>query len=51
MVCYPVLAPSAFHAISCTNDESCILNIMVNRAFFDQNFMQILRGGKIWLIL
>ena len=42
-----ILAPNAFHALSCTNDESCIVNIMVNRQFFDQSFMEILRGGRV----
>lgn len=42
-----ILAPNAFHAISCTGDESCILNIMVNRQFFDRSFLSLLRGGKL----
>ena len=42
-----VLAPNAFHALSCTNDESCIVNIMMNRKYFDRHFLGILRGGKL----
>ena len=42
-----IMAPSSVHALSCTNDESIILNIMMNKDFFDQNFLGILRGGKI----
>ena len=42
-----VLAPNALHALGCTNDESCVLNIMVNRHFFDHRFLNILRGGKL----
>jgi AraC-like DNA-binding protein/quercetin dioxygenase-like cupin family protein len=42
-----ILAPNAFHALSCTDDESCIITFMVNRQFFDQRFMEILCGGKI----
>lgn len=42
-----ILAPNSLHAISCTNDDSCILNIMVNRRFFDKRFLNILRGGKV----
>ena len=34
-------------ALSCTNDESCILNMMVNRRFFDKRFLNLLRGGKL----
>ena len=42
-----IMAPSSIHAISCTNDESCILNFMMNRDFFDRNFLGFIRGGKI----
>ena len=42
-----ILDLNAMHALSCTNDESCILNIMVNRQFFDQGFLAILRGGDL----
>lgn len=42
-----IMAPSSIHALSCTNDESVILNIMMNKDFFDQNFLGFLRGGKI----
>ena len=42
-----ILAPNAVHAISCTNDSSCILNMMVNRRFFDRRFLSLLRGGKL----
>ena len=42
-----ILAPNSHHAISCTNDESCILNMMINRRFFDKRFLNLLRGGKL----
>ena len=42
-----ILAPDSMHALSCLNDESCILNMMVNRRFFDQRFLNLLRGGKL----
>ena len=42
-----ILAPNAFHALSCTNDESCILNIMVSKKFFDQNFLSVLSEKKL----
>ena len=42
-----ILAPNAFHALSCTNDESCILNIMVSKNFFDQNFLSVLSEKKL----
>ena len=42
-----ILAPKAVHAISCTNDESFILNMMVNRRFFDKRFLNLLQGGKL----
>lgn len=42
-----IMAPSSIHALSCTNDESCILNLMMNQDFFDQNFLGFIRGGKI----
>lgn len=42
-----ILSPNAFHALSCTDDDSCIITFMVNRQFFDQRFMEILCGGKI----
>ena len=42
-----ILAPNAVHALSCTNDDSCILNMMVNRRFFDKRFLSLLQGGKL----
>ena len=42
-----ILAPGPMHALSCTNDESCIINLMVNRQFFDRRFLHILQGGKL----
>ena len=42
-----ILAPNAMHALSCTNDSSCIVNIMVNRKFFDHNFLGYLSGGQL----
>lgn len=42
-----ILSPNSLHALSCTNDESCILNMMVNRRFFDKRFLSLLRGGKL----
>ena len=42
-----IMAPSSIHALSCTNDESIILNLMMNKDFFDQNFLGFLRGGRI----
>ena len=42
-----ILSPNSMHALSCTNDESCILNMMINRRFFDKRFLNLLRGGKL----
>ena len=42
-----ILAPHAMHALSCVNDDSCILNMLVNRRFFDKRFLNILHGGKL----
>lgn len=42
-----IMSPNAYHAISCTDDESCIVNIMVSKKFFDRNFLQALSGGRI----
>lgn len=42
-----ILSPNSFHAVSCTSDESCILNIVVSLGFFGQKFLEILRGGKL----
>lgn len=42
-----IMAPFALHTLSCTNDESCILNLMVSKKVFDQNFLNLLRGGKV----
>ena len=42
-----ILSPNALHALSCTNDESCILNMMINRRFFDKRFLSLLRGGEL----
>ena len=42
-----ILAPNAMHALSCTNDGSCILNMMINRRFFDKRFLSLLRGGEL----
>lgn len=39
-----VVAPNAFHTLICLNDESCILNIMVSKKYFDKNFLAILSG-------
>ena len=41
-----VLSPDSFHALSCTNDESCIINIMMNKSFFDHAFLGLMSGGK-----
>ena len=42
-----IMAPNAFHAVSCLNDESCIMNIMVSKKFFNANFLDTLLGGKV----
>lgn len=42
-----IMAPSSVHALSCTNDESIILNMMMSKDFFDQSFLGFLRGGKV----
>lgn len=42
-----IMSPNAYHALSCTNDESCILNIMVSKKFFNQNSLDILSGHKL----
>lgn len=42
-----ILSPSSYHALSCTNDESCILNIMIGKEFFDWSFFRILSGSVI----
>lgn len=41
-----ILSPFAAHAISCLNDESCIINIMVSRRFFDRNFLSAIMSGR-----
>ena len=42
-----ILSPNAMHAISCTRDDTCVLNMMVNRTFFTKQFLHLLRGGKV----
>lgn len=42
-----ILAPNAYHALSCLDDDSCIMNIMVSKRFFNQNFLHILSSGKV----
>jgi len=42
-----IMSPNSIHALSCTNDNSCILNIMMNKDFFDMSFLSALRGGTI----
>jgi AraC-like DNA-binding protein len=42
-----ILSPNSYHALSCTNDESCIINFMVSKRFLDQNFMDTLAAGKV----
>ena len=42
-----IMAPDALHTPVCTDDHSCLINIMVNRDFFNKTFMGILRGGKV----
>ena len=42
-----ILAPDATHAVSCTEEESFILNIMMNRKYFDRHFLGVLRSGRL----
>lgn len=42
-----ILSPNSYHALLCTDDRSCILNIMIGKKFFDQNFLYVLSGGVI----
>ena len=42
-----ILSPDAFHAVSCTSDESRILNILVSCRFWEQSFQELLQGGEI----
>ena len=42
-----IMTPSSIHALSCTNDDSVILNLMMNKDYFDQNFLSLIRGGKV----
>lgn len=42
-----ILAPNSLHALSCVSDDSCIINMMVNRRFFDKRFLSLLRGGEL----
>lgn len=42
-----ILSPNAFHALSCTADDSRILNILVSFHFLEQSFRDLLRGGEI----
>lgn len=42
-----IMTPSSIHALSCTNDDSVIINLMMNKDYFDQNFLSLIRGGKI----
>lgn len=42
-----IMAPFTLHTLSCTNDESCILNLMISKKVFSQNFLNLLRGGKV----
>ncbi len=44
-VCF--MAPQASHALSCLNDESCIVNLMVSRKFLGRNFLYMLKGGRL----
>lgn len=37
-----ILAPNAMHAISATNDDAVIVNIMVNQKLFDESFMNLM---------
>ena len=41
-----ILSPNAMHAISCTRDDTCVLNMMVNRTFFTKQFLHLLRGRQ-----
>lgn len=41
-----IMSPFAIHAISCVDEDSCILNIMVSKKFFDQNFLHAIMSGK-----
>lgn len=40
-----ILAPKTMHALSVTDDETLVMNIMVNNEFFDREFLDLMRGG------
>lgn len=41
-----IMSPFAMHAISCTDESSCILNIMVSKKFFNRNFLHAITSGR-----
>jgi len=41
-----VLAPNALHAISCTRDDTIIINIMIDLPLFDRYFLDIVQGKE-----
>ena len=42
-----ILAPNAMHAISATEDDAVIINIMMSKKMFNTSFLQILRGDQL----
>ena len=41
-----IMAPEAMHAISATQDDAVIINMMISRKLFDHSFFQLLKGNR-----
>ena len=44
-----ILAPDVMHAPSVTDDDTIVLNLLLSRNIFDQNFLNLLRGGNVMI--
>lgn len=42
-----MLAPNTMHALSVSDDDTVVIDLMVNNEFFDRQFLDMLRGGTV----
>lgn len=44
-----ILAPDVMHAPSVIDDDTIVLNLLISKNVFDQNFLNLLRGGNVMI--
>lgn len=42
-----ILAPNTMHALSVTEDDTIVFNLLLSKKNFDQDFLNLLRGGSV----